>query len=81
MRTNGWDDGREAISAVYRETLALAVRLDRTVSPDAGRNARRRIAAAIRAELAAIRADLEPQPQPTTTTRGEAAPRDPYARR
>jgi hypothetical protein len=70
--------GSRDLGAAYDEARSLATRQDRAVR-DAGEATRRRVAAAIRRELDAIRG--EAQPQPTTTTRGGGPSRTPYARR
>lgn len=86
--TSPWKaDGRAALDAATDEARAFAKNLERSESLTTAAAVRSRIAAAIRNELAQIRADLSvaagaqpptPNPQPNP---GERTSRTPYPRR
>lgn len=69
-RARSYDgDGRPQLTAISREALGLAARLDRDpVLIRGGAAVRLRVAAAIAAELAAIRAEMAARTTTTTTT-------------
>jgi hypothetical protein len=64
----GFDDGRPALTEANREAYSFAVRLERHVSLAAAAGARRRVAAAIRRELAAIQSEIDTAANTSTTT-------------
>lgn len=88
MSVHPWKaDGRAALDAATDEARAFAKNLERSDSAPAAAAVRTRIAAAIRAELAQIRADLSTVARSTSTSTststssGEGATRTPYPRR
>jgi hypothetical protein len=68
-REGAYAPGLAALADAYGEVLSLAVKQARAISPAAGEAVRRRFTRVLLAELDALYAEAEAQPQSTTTTR------------
>jgi len=72
-------DGRRELDAANSDVLGYATGQDR-LNLGAGGTVRLRVAAAVRREMAAIRAEAQPRNTTTTTTSGEDPSRGGYTR-